>query len=49
MKVLLVDDTKHAIQLFKVVMGLLDNTMQIAGEAYDVEEAIELINAIQNS
>ena len=47
MKVLLVDDENHAIELFKGVMGLFENNMEVVGEAMDLESAITLINIHQ--
>jgi len=44
MKVLLVDDEKHALQLFRGVLGLFENTIEIVGEALNLEEAVSLIN-----
>jgi two-component system, LytTR family, response regulator len=44
MKVILVDDENHAIQLFKGVVGLFNNAINVVGEANDLETAIDLIN-----
>jgi two-component system, LytTR family, response regulator len=44
MKVVLVDDEKHALQLFRGVLGLFENTIEIVGEANNLEEGVELIN-----
>jgi two-component system, LytTR family, response regulator len=44
MKAILVDDEHHAIQLFKGVIGLFDNKLEVVGEANDLETAVDLIN-----
>jgi len=47
MKAIIVDDEQHAIDLFKQVLNLFENKLEIIGEASNLPECIKLITQLK--